>query len=347
MDFIRLAEPAGLLYGLAAEDALRAGNALPLAGGPAAFTQVDLIEGTQRSGFMPVASIPAGWLPVVKRVTQPPVSGTLPDGPQVMGILNLTPDSFSDGGHHSQAEHALAAGIRQVQQGAGVLDLGGESTRPGALSVTPRQEWERIEDVLEQVRAHLPDTVLSIDTRNSFVMTQALKAGANVINDVSALMHDPEALPLLAEQDCGVVLMHMRGTPETMAQHTQYQDIGYDVVRELGQRVHAACEGGISPHRLMIDPGFGFAKTAEQNVRLLARLPLLANLGCRVVVGVSRKRMIGAITGADNPLKRDPGTQAASLAGLALGASLLRVHAVDGMVQAVKVWQAVHGAGQI
>ncbi|MFT8430843.1 dihydropteroate synthase [Acetobacter orientalis] len=342
MDFTRLVEPAGLVYGRAAQEAIKAGNALPLAGGPAAFTLVDLIDGYTRSGFMPVAAVPAGWQAELARVVAAPVGGMVPLGAQVMGILNLTPDSFSDGGVHAQAQHAVAAGLGQVQAGAGLLDLGAESTRPGAALVTPHQEWARLEEALCALRAQAPNTVLSIDTRNSFVMEQALKAGADVINDVSALMHDPQALPLLAQHTCGVMLMHMRGTPQTMEQHTHYTDIGYDVVRELGRCVQRAVAGGIDPARLMVDPGFGFAKTTEQNMQLLARLPLLANLGCRVVVGVSRKRMIGAVTGAQNPARRDPGTQAASLCGLALEGSILRVHDVGGMVQAVKVWQSVH-----
>lgn len=152
--------------------------------------------------------------------------------------------------------------------------------------------------------------VLSVDTRNSFVMEQALAVGADVINDVSALAYDPDALPLLAEHECGVVLMHMRGVPETMAQHAVYEDVGYEVVRELGQRVQAALDAGIARERLVIDPGLGFAKTTEQNREMLARLPLLANLGCRVLLGLSRKRMIGELTGYQTrhgetlPLKR-------------------------------------------
>lgn len=310
--------------------------------GPAAFTCADLIEDDARSGFAPVASIPASWQPELARVARSPVSGMLPETPLVMGILNLTPDSFSDGGHHLETAHAVTGGLAMVQAGAGVLDLGGESTRPGALPVTPEQEWDRIGPALIALRAQAKGTVLSVDTRNSLVMKQALDAGADVINDVSALVHDPDALPLLAERECGVVLMHMRGVPETMAQHAVYQDVACEVVRELGQRVHAAVAGGIARERLVIDPGLGFAKTTEQNLEMLSRLPLLANLGCRVVLGVSRKRMIGALTGVSDPARRDPATQAATLEALPLGNSLLRVHAVEGMVQAVKLWRAVH-----
>lgn len=342
MDFRRLAEPAGLLYGTAAQDAVKRGFALPLAGGPAAFSCVDLIEDRTHSGFMPVGNVPAGWQDVLARLVAKPPAAAMPEGPQVMGILNITPDSFSDGGRHHEALRAVQAGQAQVSAGASVLDIGGESTRPGAAVVTPEQEWERIGPVVQGLKQQVPEAVLSIDTRNSAVMAQALAVGADVINDVSALTHDPEALPLLAEKQCGVVLMHMRGTPATMTQHAVYEDVACDVVRELGARLTTAIEGGIAPERLSVDPGLGFAKNTAQGVALLRRLPLLANLGCRVVLGVSRKRMIGELTGVQDPAGRDAGTQAASLEGVPLGQTVLRVHAVEGMVQALRVWQHVH-----
>ncbi|GAN69135.1 dihydropteroate synthase [Acetobacter orleanensis] len=342
MNFRRLAEPAGLLYGTAAQEAVKRGWARPLAGGPAAFSFVDLIEDQTHSGFMPVADVPAGWQDVLARLVAKPASAGMPEGPQVMGILNVTPDSFSDGGQHREADRAVQAGLTQLSEGAGVLDIGGESTRPGAAVVTPEEEWQRIGPVVQGLKQQRPDAVLSIDTRNSQVMAQALAAGADVINDVSALTHDPEALPLLATKRCGVVLMHMRGTPTTMAQHAVYEDVACDVVRELGARLITAIDGGIAPERLSVDPGLGFAKNTAQNLALLRRLPLLANLGCRVVLGVSRKRMIGEITGEQDPAGRDAGTQAASVAALPLGQSVLRVHAVAGMAQALRVWQRVH-----
>ncbi|MFE8872520.1 dihydropteroate synthase [Acetobacter persici] len=342
MDFRRLAEPAGLLYGIAAQDAVRRGLALPLAGGPAAFSCVDLIEDRTHSGFLPVGDVPAGWQDVLARLVAKPPAAGMPEGPQVMGILNITPDSFSDGGRHRDAERAVQAGLMQIAGGAGVLDIGGESTRPGAALVTPEEEWQRIGPVVRGLKQQKPEAVLSIDTRNSTVMAQALAAGADVINDVSALTHDPDALPLLAGERCGVVLMHMRGTPATMARHAVYEDVACDVVRELGARLTAAIEAGLAPERLSVDPGLGFAKNTDQNLTLLSRLPLLANLGCRVVLGLSRKRMIGDVTGVQDPAGRDAGTQAASLEALPLGQSVLRVHAVEGMMQALRVWQRVH-----
>lgn len=344
MDFWRLAEPAGLLYGRAAEDAVRRGHALPLAGGPAAFTCVDLIEGATHTGFMPVSAVPADWQECLARLVRKPPSAGMPEGAQVMGILNVTPDSFSDGGLHLDTARAVQAGFDLHAAGAGILDIGGESTRPGAAVVTPEEEWARIGPVVRALKQVAPGATLSIDTRNSAVMAQALAAGADVINDVSALTHDPQALPLLAREHCGVVLMHMRGTPATMMDHAVYDDVACEVVRELGARLNAAIQAGIAPERLSVDPGIGFAKNTAQNTALLSRLPLLANLGCRVVLGLSRKRMIGEITGITDPAGRDAGTQAASLEAMALGQSVLRVHAVEGMVQALRVWQHVHAA---
>lgn len=340
----RLVEPMGLLFGQMAQAAIQQGVALPLQNSTAAFTTVLLIDGDKVSGPMPVGAVPNTWLPVVQRLVSPVSDAGLPSGPLVMGILNTTPDSFSCAGQHLQAENAVHAGRQMVHDGAGLLDIGGESTRPGAQVISPQQEWERVAPVLEGLRHTLPDVPLSVDTRNSLVMERALAAGARVINDVSALEHDPDALPLLANKDCGVVLMHMRGTPQTMQEHTHYTDVACDVVRELGQRVDAAVAAGIARGRLMVDPGFGFAKTNEQNTALLRRILLLANLGCRVVCALSRKRMIGALTGVTDPAQRDSGTVAASLAALPFGNPLLRVHNVAAIAQGVRVWQGVYGA---
>lgn len=337
----RLVEPMGLLFGQMAQEAIRQGVALPLHNGHAAFTTVRLIEGDRVVGPMPVSAVPHTWLPELQRLVSPVPDAGLPPGPLVMGILNTTPDSFSCAGQHFNADHAVQAAGQMVDNGAGVLDIGGESTRPGAAVVSPQQEWDRVGPVLERLRQSLPDVPLSVDTRNSLVMERALAAGARVINDVSALGHDPAALPLLADKTCGVVLMHMRGTPQTMGEHTHYTDVACDVVRELGQRVEAAVAAGLARERLMVDPGFGFAKTHEQNIILLRRVLLLANLGCRVVCALSRKRMIGALTGQSDPAQRDSGTVAASLMAMPFGNPLLRVHNVADMAQGVRVWQGV------
>ncbi|ASL41457.1 MULTISPECIES: dihydropteroate synthase [Acetobacter] len=342
MTYVRLVEPLGLVYGNIAQAAIKQGDALPLCGGPVAFTYVRLIEGYQTIGLMPVQKVPQEWALELERITRSVPSVGLPAGLQIMGILNITPDSFSDGGKLASADEAILKAHEMVRAGATVLDIGGESTRPGSATVTPVEEWKRIGPVLVALKAELPSVAVSVDTRNSYVMQQALAAGAHIINDVTALVHDAAALPLLAVQDCGVVLMHMRGTPQTMAEHAVYEDVSIDVVRELAQRIEVAVKGGIARHRIMVDPGFGFAKNFEQNKQLLRHILLLTNLGCRVVFGVSRKRMIGNLTGETTPHLRDAGTQAASFPAMALGSTVLRVHDVKGMMQAVNVWREIY-----
>ncbi|GBQ27855.1 dihydropteroate synthase [Acetobacter estunensis NRIC 0472] len=342
MNDLRLVEPAGLLRGAGAAEAITAGVALPLAGGKTAFSVVSLIErdGT-KSAPRPVDRIPASWLPELEVVTAPSSLAGLPSGAMVMGILNVTPDSFSDGDQHRTPERIVARAQQMQQAGVAILDVGAESTRPGAAVVSPSEEWSRLEPVLAELMGRgIP---VSVDTRNARTMEAALNMGAMLINDVSALAHDPEALPLLARRSCPVVLMHMRGTPKTMNALTDYRDVAVDVVQELHDRIAQAEQAGIERSRILIDPGIGFAKTAEQNAELLRRLPILANLGCRVVLGTSRKRMIGTWAGVAEPTARDPGTIVTSLPGLDLPGTLLRVHDGAGMVQAMRVWEAMAG----
>ncbi len=258
-----------------------------------------------------------------------------------MGILNVTPDSFSDGGLHQRPDAVIAAGLGMIQAGAAILDLGGESTRPGAVPVDPDEEQARILPVLAGLRGQ--GATISIDTRNASTMRAALDAGADLINDVSALSHDPRAASLLAARDCPVVLMHMRGTPATMTGLASYGDVALDVVRELEQRIEVAVSAGIARSRLLVDPGIGFAKTGAQGLELLRRLPILANLGCRLVLGTSRKRFLGEAAGVAEARMRDPGTLVSSLPGLSLPGCVVRVHTVPEVVQALRVWQAMYG----
>ena len=256
-----------------------------------------------------------------------------------MGVINVTPDSFSDGGERMVAEVAIAAGRAMVEAGAALLDVGGESTRPGAAPLNPAQEQDRILPVIGALAAE--GAVISVDTRNAATMLAALAAGARIVNDVSALTHDPASAALLARGDAPVVLMHMRGTPASMGEHATYQDLALEVLRELEQRLAAACAAGIDRRRIALDPGIGFAKLGARNHEMLRRLPLLLNLGCPLVVGVSRKRFIGRLTGASDAKSRGPGSMSAALFALARGASVLRVHDVAETVQAVRVWQAL------
>ncbi|QXM26206.1 dihydropteroate synthase [Elioraea tepida] len=255
-----------------------------------------------------------------------------------MGVINVTPDSFSDGGLFLAAEAAIAEGEAMRAAGADILDVGGESTRPGAEPVPPEVEQRRI---LPVVRALARGGPVSVDTRNASTMAAALEAGASIINDVSGLAHDPEAARVVAAARCPVILMHMRGTPATMRGLTTYREVVLDVAEELADRLEAALAAGVARERVVLDPGIGFAKTPAQNLVLLARLPLLHSLGCRLLVGVSRKSFIGHYGAEPDPTRRLPGSLAAGLAAVAAGASILRVHDVRETVQALAIWHAI------
>jgi len=256
-----------------------------------------------------------------------------------MGILNVTPDSFSDGGAFLDPGRAIAAGRAMAATGAAIIDIGGESTRPGARPVTPVDEQARILPVIAGLRdIGIP---LSVDTRNASTMAAALDVGAAVVNDVSGLTHDPAAAALVAARGCPVVLMHMRGTPVTMNSLARYDDPVADVVRELGCRVAAAQASGVSLDQIAVDPGIGFAKDASHNVAILRGLSALDALGCMVLVGLSRKRFIGALSEVAGERDRDAGSLAAGLFAMSQGARVLRVHDVASTVRAMRVWQAL------
>ena len=266
----------------------------------------------------------------------------LPAGPHVMGILNATPDSFSDGGDHLDPMAAVEAGLQMLANGAAILDVGGESTRPGATPVSPEDEQARVVPVIRALAAQ--GAVVSIDTRNAETMARALDAGACIVNDVSALRHDPASRSLVATRRCLVVLMHMRGTPQTMRGFAQYGDVVAGVCGELAATVAAAEAAGIRRECIAVDPGFGFAKTAEHNIALLRGLAVLAGLGLPVVVGISRKNTIGMLSGVDDPRRRGPGSVAAALFAWTRGARILRVHDVGETVQALRVWRGLAGS---
>jgi dihydropteroate synthase len=256
-----------------------------------------------------------------------------------MGILNVTPDSFSDGGRLASAETAIVAGRAMLEAGADILDIGGESTRPGAESVAPDAERARILPVIRAL-AEI-GAVISVDTRNAGTMAAALAAGARIVNDVSALTHDGNAARVVAEHGAPVVLMHMRGTPATMQDLADYADVGAEVGAELSCRIAVAEAAGIARAAIALDPGIGFAKTGPQNIALLRNLSPLADLGFPLVVGVSRKGFIGALSYEPVASRRLGGSIAGALFALTQGARVLRVHDVAETVQAVRVWQAL------
>jgi dihydropteroate synthase len=261
------------------------------------------------------------------------------DRPRVMGIINVTPDSFSDGGAHADPEAAIAHGLRLVEEGADILDVGGESTRPGAAPVPVEEELRRVLPVIAGLAARV-DVPISIDTRHAEVMRAAVAAGAGMINDVQALRGEG-ALEAAAELGVPVVLMHMQGQPGTMQDAPHYDDVVGEVHRFLAERIFACEMAGIERRRIVVDPGFGFGKTTVHNLQLLAQLRRFTELGVPVLAGLSRKRSIGELTGREEPRARMAGSVAAHLIAAQNGAMLVRVHDVAATVDALKVWQAV------
>ena len=259
----------------------------------------------------------------------------------VMGILNVTPDSFSDGGKHNQKDQAVVYALQMIADGATVIDIGGESTRPGASPVEIEEEIRRVVPVVAELAKH--NVVISIDTSQPEVIREAVKAGAHIWNDVRALTR-PNALETAAELNIPIIIMHMRGEPTTMNQLDQYQDVTQDVIAELQQRVEDALKAGVKAENIMIDPGFGFAKNAQQNLKLLNEFYKLNEIGYPILSALSRKRFIGeALDGADAQ-NRAVGSVTAHLLSIQQGACMVRAHDVKAMSDAIKVWQAMMNA---
>ncbi|WP_454259614.1 dihydropteroate synthase [Pseudoxanthomonas mexicana] len=261
------------------------------------------------------------------------------DRPQVMGIVNVTPDSFSDGGAHDTTDAAVAHALRLVEEGADALDIGGESTRPGAAEVEVEEELRRVVPVIERLAAQVA-VPISIDTSKPEVMRAAVQAGAGMINDVYGLRREG-ALDAAAALGVPVVLMHMQGEPRSMQAAPQYDDVVGEVHRFLAERIFAAEMAGIPKQRIVVDPGFGFGKDTAHNLQLLAQFERFAELGVPVLAGLSRKRSIGELTGRDVPADRVAGSVAAHLIAAQRGAAIVRVHDVAATVDALKVWNAV------
>jgi dihydropteroate synthase len=262
----------------------------------------------------------------------------------VMGILNVTPDSFSDGGVHFDQSKAVHSALQMESDGAAIVDIGGESTRPGSDAVSAADEIARVVPVIQQIRRR-SEVPLSIDTRKSDVAAAALDAGADLINDVSALQHDPGMTTLVSRRKVPVILMHMRGEPRTMQDHAHYGDVVREVASELRERVDAAVSGGIARERILVDPGIGFAKTADHNIEILARCAELASLA-PFVIGASRKAFIGQLTGKQAGPERMVGSLAAVAAAARGGAAIVRVHDVGDTVDFLRVLMAIEGKRQ-
>ena len=255
--------------------------------------------------------------------------------PQIMGILNVTPDSFSDGGQHHQKDQALQHALQMIEDGAKIIDIGGESTRPNASPVALEEELRRVIPVVEVLSNY--DVIISIDTSQPEVMRAAVQAGAHIWNDVRALTR-PQALETAAELNIPVVLMHMRGEPTNMNQLDQYQDVTEDVIQELQQRLDQAITIGVKPENIIIDPGFGFAKNAQQNFQLLNEFWKLNRMGYPILSGLSRKRFIGEALNGVPAQERAVGSVIGHLLSIQQGASIVRAHDVKATSDAIKVW---------
>lgn len=259
----------------------------------------------------------------------------------LMGVLNVTPDSFSDGGEFDTLAAALAQAQRLIEAGADILDIGGQSTRPGAVEISLEEELNRVLPVVEALRSQNVSIPISVDTTRAVVAQRAIAAGADMVNDISGGTFDPEMFPVIAQLGVPIVLMHIRGTPQTMQQLTDYQDLIGEIYQFLESQIAAAERAGIKQQNLIIDPGIGFAKTAEQNLELLRQLPTFRSLGVPILVGVSRKSFIGRILNQPDPKNRVWGTAAACCAAIAGSADILRVHDILEMHDVCRVADAI------
>lgn len=259
----------------------------------------------------------------------------------LMGILNVTPDSFSDGGQFNDIAAALTQAQAMVKAGADIIDIGGQSTRPGAEQITLREELERVLSVLQVMRPQI-NIPISVDTTRAEVAKAAIEAGADIVNDISGGTFDEQMLSTVAKLNVPIMLMHIRGTPQTMQQYTDYQDLMGEIYTFLSQQIKAAISAGISKNKIIIDPGIGFAKNFDQNLEILRRLSKLKMLECPVLVGASRKSFIGKILNQSNPQRRVWGTAAACCAAIFNGADIIRVHDVGEMHDLALVADAIY-----
>jgi dihydropteroate synthase len=332
--------PIGLLSGAAAKAALADGIAVPLSNTGLAFTHVEKIDGgtgtvAGRTAAPGLAT--AECAPFAE--ARAPFAGVLLDRPRIMGIVNVTPDSFSDGGDYADPAQAAARALALAEEGADIVDVGGESTRPGAAPISVAEEIDRVMPAIEAAAG--AGLVVSVDTRNAETMRAAAAGGARIVNDVTALSHDPAALDAVAASGLSVVLMHIQGTPETMQAAPRYKLASSDIRAWLGDRADACVAAGIPRERIAVDSGIGFGKTDVHNMEILDRAGMFHGIGCAVAIGVSRKSFIGRIAGIEAPGDRLPGTVAATLIALSRGVQIHRVHDVAAARQALDIWDAL------
>ncbi|MAP13616.1 dihydropteroate synthase [uncultured Sulfitobacter sp.] len=313
-------------------------GALTLAGGWGWFTHVEVLARGQAPHVITADALPA-TVRAALTAPRPAIAGLTFDRPRVMGILNATPDSFSDGGRHADPQIAVAAGTVMRAAGVDMLDIGGESTRPGAETVPEDEEIARVRPVIEGLRAAGPGAI-SIDTRKAAVAEAAVAAGADLVNDVAGLTFDPALAPFCAARNLPVCVMHAQGDPATMQRDPQYENVLLDVYDYLAGRITALEAEGIARHNIIADPGIGFGKTLEHNLTLLANLSLFHSLGVPILLGASRKRFIGTIGGGAAGEDRAPGSIAVALAALSHGIQVLRVHDVAQTIQSISLYRA-------
>jgi dihydropteroate synthase len=312
-----------------------------LAGGWCRFSKVEVLSRHGRAELISADEVPQD---ILHRLTsaRSDLGTNASAGPQVMGILNTTPDSFSDGGQFGNRASARAHAVRLMQEGADIIDIGGESTRPGADLVALEEEISRTKPTILDLR-QVSSLPLSIDTRKAPVAAAALEAGVDWINDVSALSFDSEMAQVAARSGAPLCLMHAPSDPKTMQQKAHYEDVLLDVYDYLAAQREFALSQGILRQNIIVDPGIGFGKTLEHNLALLRGLAVFHGLGCPILLGASRKRFIGTISGAEKAQDRMAGSVAVALAAAGQGAQILRVHDVRETVQALKLWAAVRG----
>lgn len=314
-------------------------GAARLAGGWGWFTHVEILARGRIPQVVPLAEVPPDRLDALT-VARPEMGGLGMSVPRVMGILNATPDSFSDGGRHAAAKDAVTTGTLMRDAGVDLLDVGGESTRPGAQTVSEEKETGRVVPVIHGLRAAGIETLISIDTRKASVADAAVQAGAGLINDVSGFTFDPLLAPLAAAAGVPICVMHAQGDPATMHENPTYDDVLLDVYDFLADQITTLEAAGIPRARIVADPGIGFGKTLQHNLTLLGRLSLFHSLGVPLLLGASRKRFIGTIGATVEADQRMPGSLGVALAALSHGVQILRVHDVPQTIEAIALWRA-------
>ena len=321
-------------------DPARPAGALPIAGGWCWFDRIEVLSRGKAAEIIPAIEAPQSVLHAIAS-PRADISGLSMAEPQVMGILNVTPDSFSDGGRYIDPESALTQAQSMIREGATIIDVGGESTRPGAAVVPVEEETARVAQVVDTLAKG--GVCVSIDTRKAPVAAKAAELGAKILNDVSAMSYDPAMAEVAAATGLPICLMHAQGTPETMQADPRYDDVVLDVYDYLAERIEVALAAGIKRTQIIVDPGIGFGKTLQHNLALLRRMSIFHSLGCPILLGASRKRFIGEISGAQDAAERMAGSVSVALDGIRQGVQIVRVHDTLHTRQAISLQTALFG----